>query len=201
MQFFTTLFATLFVLAAPALAVKVTYDNTYDNAKGSLATVSCSNGKNGLLTKGFNTFGDLPTFPNIGGAQAVAGWDSPNCGTCWQLTYKGKSINVLAVDHAGEGFNIAQKALDKLTNNQAVDLGFIQADAKQVPKSHCGLVSQRWIVHIFSYLSSSLNYFLVITILNGYSKGLTDYFGHSDFGTMLYYGCNLGLKRNRTLLQ
>ncbi|KAK7688822.1 hypothetical protein QCA50_007511 [Cerrena zonata] len=139
MQFFTTLLATLFVLAAPSLAVKVTYDNTYDNVQGSLATVSCSNGANGLLTKGFKTFGDLPTFPNIGGAQAVAGFNSPNCGSCWQLTYKGKSINVLAIDHAGDGFNIAQEALDKLTNGQAVDLGVIQADAKQVPASACGL--------------------------------------------------------------
>ena len=162
MQFFTTLFATLFVLAAPALAVKVTYDNTYDNAKGSLATVSCSNGENGLLTKGFNTFGDLPTFPNIGGAQAVAGWNSPNCGTCWQLTYKGRSINVLAVDHAGEGFNIAQKALDKLTNGQAVDLGFVQADAKQVPKYHCGLVSQIPHPEFASILRLIFNLFLLV---------------------------------------
>jgi hypothetical protein len=70
-----------------------TYDNTYDNPYGSLNGVACSNGENGLLTKGFTTFGSLPSFPYIGGAQAVTGWNSPQCGSCWALTYQGKTIN------------------------------------------------------------------------------------------------------------
>ncbi|RDX52934.1 eliciting plant response-like protein [Polyporus arcularius HHB13444] len=126
-------------IVSSAFAVTVSYDETYDVASGSLTTVACSDGPNGLITKGFSTFGSLPHFPNIGGAAAVAGWNSAQCGTCWQLTYNGKSINVLAVDHTDAGFNIALEAMNTLTNNQAVFLGRIDATAKQVAKSQCGL--------------------------------------------------------------
>ncbi|KAF8491533.1 Cerato-platanin, partial [Gautieria morchelliformis] len=84
---------TLVLVAASALAdsVTVSFDNTYDNAGGSLATVACSDGPNGLLSR-FPTFGNLPTFPNIGSAQAVVAHGSPNCGSCWQLAFNGKTI-------------------------------------------------------------------------------------------------------------
>jgi hypothetical protein len=83
---------TLLLVVVSALADTVSFDNTYDNSGGSLATVACSDGANGLLSR-FPTFGSLPTFPNIGGAQAVEGHGSSNCGTCWQLTFNGNSIN------------------------------------------------------------------------------------------------------------
>ncbi|KAI0028208.1 SnodProt1 [Vararia minispora EC-137] len=121
-------------------ATNVRYDTTYDNGSGDMTTVSCSDGPNGLITRyGFQTFGDIPTFPNIGAAQAIAGWNSPSCGTCWKLTYQGKSIFVTAIDHAGDGFNIAEKAMNTLTNGQAVALGKISATATQVDASNCGL--------------------------------------------------------------
>ncbi len=126
-------------IVSSAFAVTVSYDETYDKSSGSLTTVACSDGPNGLITKGFSTFGSLPHFPNIGGAAAVAGWNSAQCGTCWQLTYNGKSITVLAVDHTDSGFNIALEAMNTLTNNQGVFLGRIDATAKQVAKSQCGL--------------------------------------------------------------
>ena len=136
---FTSFVLTLAALCTSAFAVTVSYDQTYDNASGSLDTVACSDGPNGLETKGYTTFGSLPHFPNIGGAAAVAGWDSPQCGTCWQLTYNGKSINVLAIDHTDAGFNIALEALNTLTNNQGTFLGRINATATQVASSVCGL--------------------------------------------------------------
>ena len=136
---FTSFVLTLAALCASVFAVTVSYDQTYDNASGSLDTVACSDGPNGLETKGYTTFGSLPHFPNIGGAAAVAGWNSPQCGTCWQLTYNGKSINVLAVDHTDSGFNIALEAMNTLTNNQAVFLGRVDATATQVAASQCGL--------------------------------------------------------------
>ncbi|KAI0637628.1 Cerato-platanin [Trametes polyzona] len=136
---FTTLIVALTALVANALAVTVSYDQTYDNRNGDLHTVACSDGPNGLLSKGFSTFGSLPHFPNIGGAAAVGGWNSPNCGTCWKLTYQGRSINVLAVDHTDAGFNIALSALNQLTNNQGEFLGRIDAQATQVAASQCGL--------------------------------------------------------------
>ncbi|KAI8984927.1 Cerato-platanin [Trametes punicea] len=141
MQFtsLTALALTFTALVSSAFAVTVSYDQTYDNSSGDLHTVACSDGPNGLLTKGFTTFGSLPNFPNIGGAAAVAGWNSPNCGTCWKLTYNGKSINVLAVDHTDSGFNIALEALNTLTDGEGVFLGRIDADAVQVAASQCGL--------------------------------------------------------------
>lgn len=92
-----------------------------------------------LHCTGFTTFGSLPDFPNIGGASAVEGFNSANCGTCWQLTFNGTSINVLAVDHAGSGFNIGLTAMNKLTNNQATFLGRVNAQFTQLANSACGL--------------------------------------------------------------
>lgn len=138
---FTSIFTYVTLLVAPlATAVTVSYDETYDNAGGSLTTVACSDGPNGLITRlKVQTFGKLPNFPNIGGASAVGGWNSAQCGTCWELSYNGRKINVLAVDHTDAGFNIALKAMNTLTNGQAVQLGRIDATVRQVSSSVCGL--------------------------------------------------------------
>lgn len=119
--------------------VSVSYDQKYDVAGSSLTTVACSDGENGLIHRGFSTFGSLPRFPNIGGAPTVPGWNSPNCGNCYRLTYKDKSINVIAIDAAPGGFNIALAAMDKLTGNLGVELGRIQATYTLVADAECGL--------------------------------------------------------------
>ncbi|KAJ2969291.1 hypothetical protein NUW54_g12999 [Trametes sanguinea] len=82
-----------------------------------------------------------PELPQHRRRGSIAGFNSPNCGSCWKLTYAGtgKSINVLAIDHAGAGFNIALEAMNTLTNNQGVFLGRIDATATQVDDSECGL--------------------------------------------------------------
>ena len=135
------------------------YDTGYDDGSRSLTAVSCSDGQNGLITRyGWQTQGQIPKFPYIGAAAAVEGWNSANvsfltppqindmtdneqCGTCWRLTYpgSGKSITVLAVDHAGAGFNIALDALNDLTNGQGTQLGRVEADAVQVGVGECGI--------------------------------------------------------------
>ncbi|TFY72516.1 hypothetical protein EVG20_g478 [Dentipellis fragilis] len=135
----STLAAALPAEDISAATVNVRYDQTYDNSGESLSVVACSDGPNGLLTKGFTTFGSLPTFPNIGAAQAVAGWNSPSCGTCWRLTYNGTSINVIAIDHAGDGFNLSLEAMNTLTKGQAVFDGIVQATATQLTSTQCGL--------------------------------------------------------------
>ena len=136
----------ILVLAATCLAqtVQVTYDVAYDKGSTSLTTVACSDGTNGLITKGYTTFGSLPKFPYIGGSIAIAGYNSPACGTCWQITYDNgaeevKSINVLAIDVAKPGFNIGLVAMNALTGGQAVHLGKVQATVRQVSASICGL--------------------------------------------------------------
>ncbi|KAK4211034.1 eliciting plant response-like protein [Rhypophila decipiens] len=130
----------IFSLATTSLATSVSYDTGYDDAGRSLSVVSCSDGPNGLITKyGWQTQGQVKGFPNIGGVQAVGGWNSASCGTCWKATYKGNTIYVLAVDHAANGLNIGLGAMNKLTNNQAQFLGRIEADVSQVASSFCGL--------------------------------------------------------------
>ena len=138
---FKTLALALLAAASTSLAatVSVSYDETYDNASASLTSVACSDGTNGLITKGFSSFGSLPQFPNIGGAPVVTGWNSDQCGTCWSLTYDGKSINVLAVDSATNGWNIGLEAMNALTDWQAEQLGRVDAVASLVDSAQCGL--------------------------------------------------------------
>ncbi|KAG5650739.1 hypothetical protein H0H81_011223, partial [Sphagnurus paluster] len=136
---FIAIFTSLALLPA-AFGDTVSYDPVYDNSGNSLDIVACSNGANGLLTAGYTTFGSLPSFPYIGGAAAVSGWNSPNCGTCWNLTYTNSqgvatSISVLAIDYTLTGFNIALEAMNKLTGGQAVQLGRVNIAATEVAKS------------------------------------------------------------------
>ncbi|KAF5344228.1 hypothetical protein D9756_001983 [Leucocoprinus leucothites] len=139
-------FATLLALPAVVLAVSTTlsWDDVYDNANGDLATVACSDGDNGLINRGFSTFGDLPNFPNIGGIPDIQEWDSASCGTCWNVTYVNgqgvsKSIQVLGIDVGGKGFNVAKAAMNTLTNNQADRLGRVNVNAVKIAASSCGL--------------------------------------------------------------
>ena len=133
-------FPTIFLaLISAASAITVSYDTGYDDSSRSLAATSCSDGTNGLLTKGYTTQGSLPSFPHIGGASTIAGWNDVNCGKCYSLTYNNTTINVLAIDHAAEGFNIGETALNELTGGQAVSLGSIDAQWAEADDSACGL--------------------------------------------------------------
>jgi Cerato-platanin len=116
--------------------LKATFDTTYDNPSGSLNSVACSNGANGLAGI-FPTFGDIPSFPFIGGAPGIV-WNSPNCGSCWQLvSATGAYIFMTAIDSAAT-FNIAQEAFEVLNGGQ-VGQGELEVFAEQVPLYLCGL--------------------------------------------------------------
>lgn len=114
-----------------------------DSSRKVSVVRSCLSHTRSLLTTfttsaGYTTFGSLPGFPSIGGVPAITGWNSASCGTCWKLTYNGKSINVLGVDVAEAGtFNIALAAMNKLTNNQAKHLGRVKVTYEQVSTSDC----------------------------------------------------------------
>ena len=47
----STLAVISYVLAAPAVTVPLTFNTTYDISTQSLATISCSNGTKGLLSR------------------------------------------------------------------------------------------------------------------------------------------------------
>ena len=128
-----------FALPAFAQTESLSYDTTYDNPSLPLTSVACSDGANGLITKGYTTLGSLPTFPNVGGVYTVTGWNSPACGTCYNVTYGGKTLSVLAVDVGLDGFNLSEEAMNTLTGGLAVELGRVEVTATQVPASICGI--------------------------------------------------------------
>ncbi|EPQ58697.1 Asp f 13-like protein [Gloeophyllum trabeum ATCC 11539] len=139
MKFTSAVVTLTAALVSSVGAVTVSWDSAYDNSGQSLATTACSDGPNGLQTKGFTTFGSLPDYPYIGGASAVGAWNSPSCGSCWELTYNGKTITVLAVDHTDDGFNLSEAAMNDLTDGNAQQYGRVDAQATQVDASQCGL--------------------------------------------------------------
>ena len=113
----------------------------YGNPQTSWNDVACSNGVNGLITKGFSTIGSLPTFPNVGGTFAVNTRNSPECGSCWTLTYEGtgRTIYFTAIDTAPFGFELSPQSVNTLTNGQANQSSVIYVQAAQVSESFCGL--------------------------------------------------------------
>ncbi|KAB2107475.1 hypothetical protein AG0111_0g4165 [Alternaria gaisen] len=140
MQFSSAISAAILGFVSLASAITVSYDTGYDDGSRSLTALACSDGANGLITKyNWQTQANVAGFPRIGGYMGVAGWNSPQCGTCYGVTYNGKTVYVLAVDHAAQGFNLAKAAMDELTNGQAAALGRIDAQYAQVATSNCGL--------------------------------------------------------------
>ncbi|KAH7911907.1 Cerato-platanin [Hygrophoropsis aurantiaca] len=141
---FTSAVLSLAALTVPSFAqtyYSLSYDTIYDNTTLSLDYVACSDGTYGLMTKGFMTVGDLPTWPNVGGVYAVTGWDSAACGTCWEVTYGNTTLAITAIDTASEGFNLSLQAMDVLTDEMAEELGRVEVTATQVDSSVCGIYS------------------------------------------------------------
>ena len=136
-------FTSLAILLTSVSALTASSDTAYDDPQKPLSMVSCSDGQNGLLTRGFTTLGSLPKYPYVGGAPAVTGWNSSGCGTCWTVTYtndKGveKSVNLLAID-VDSNYNMPTSAMNELTDGQAISLGRVPVTAVEVPSSVCGL--------------------------------------------------------------
>jgi len=117
--------------------LRATFDPTFDNPGGSMDGVACSNGDNGLETQ-FPTFGDLPSFPFIGGAYDIV-WDSPHCGSCWNITNPttGLSIQMTAIDTSGVGFNLSEEAFANLTNGDTSE-SVIDVVATKLSTTPCG---------------------------------------------------------------
>lgn len=137
---FTTIIFSILSAAATAFAASGTaaYDTTYDTASLSTLSIACSDGINGLNTKGYPSLGSLPRFPRVGASAEVGGWNSPNCGKCYTITWGTRSINVIAVDHANEGWVLSRAALDELTGGLAVMIGRFPVTWVPAAQSSCG---------------------------------------------------------------
>ncbi|KAK0188100.1 immunomodulatory protein [Armillaria mellea] len=119
MKFFSIL--ALAFIPSYALATTVGWDSGYGVGTNSLANVACSNGVNGLLTKGFTTYSSLPTFPNISSSDSHRWMEQPEL---WEL---------LAVDiQRRDGYSDCNRPLH-------FEFGVVQATATQVDPSACGL--------------------------------------------------------------
>ncbi|OJA15474.1 hypothetical protein AZE42_06351 [Rhizopogon vesiculosus] len=129
-----------FALSALAQTTEtLSYDTNYDNGSLSLSSVACSDGANGLETKGYTTLSSLPQFPNVGGVYTVTGYNSAACGSCYEVTFGNNTVAILAVDVSKTGFTVSQAAMNTLTGNLAAELGRVDVTATQVDASVCGL--------------------------------------------------------------
>lgn len=134
--------ASSLVAALPQIRTGTTsmgYDSTFGDASGDISTVACSDGSNGLATKGYKTFGSIPSFPSIGGIPAISGWNSASCGSCWQITYGNNTIYLTGIDAGKGSFVSSEAAVNTLTDGNAEQYGRIDVNAIEVGASNCGL--------------------------------------------------------------
>ncbi|RXW17132.1 hypothetical protein EST38_g8717 [Candolleomyces aberdarensis] len=133
-----TVFTTL--LAGSTNAIQIVYDNSLCVDR-SLTGVSCSNGENGLITKGYTTLGSLPNFPALGGFPGVV-WNSTNCGACYELRYAGtgRAIAFTAVNESpvNQAVLCTSKFLELTGLTLPTVPANVQAEIRVVPKSQCG---------------------------------------------------------------
>lgn len=138
---FSTIVVSLIAAATTAFAqntATVAWEGSYDNGSLSTSNVACSDGINGLSTKGYATLGALPKFPFVGASSQVSGWNSDKCGKCYSVTYGPTTINIIAVDRSVDGFVLSKAAMDALTGGQAAALGRVTATWAEAPQSACG---------------------------------------------------------------
>ena len=88
------------------------------------------------MYSGWLKLGDIPSFPFIAGFQNTS-WGSPLCGTCWRLSFKDISVDVIAVDYAYSGFDLSHTAFQVLTDFAGGFLPDVDAAYVQVPASYC----------------------------------------------------------------
>ena len=137
MKFFS-IFATVLSMVAIVLAnsrpVMVTWDGIYDQPWTSIYSFSCGDY---LKNKGITMLDMISTWPDIGAASAITGWNSPNCGRCYELSYAptGLWIIITAISTAqgNQDFVISKSGLDYLTGGKADAMGSASVTAVLVP--------------------------------------------------------------------
>lgn len=77
------------------------------------------------------------------GIDAIHGFSSAQCFSCWRLDYGGKHISLFAIDSADSGFVLSLNAMQSLTGGQARELVRIDAKVTQVDVENCGISAAR----------------------------------------------------------
>ena len=163
-------FAAVLGLVTPAFPqYTLSYDIIYDQKEGSLTSVACSTGENGLMAYGYNTFDELPTYPFIGGAPQIQSWNSPACGTCWELTYIDKfgvsgSLTFTAINTGSPqgGFTISSEGMNAITQGNAATLDGASITAVQEPAASCGLIPVK---RVYGQPWYALNFYHVLIVV------------------------------------
>ncbi|KAI1791551.1 Cerato-platanin-domain-containing protein [Ganoderma leucocontextum] len=138
-----SLSATVFAQTNQIFNTTISYDQTYDDGSLSTTGIACSNGMNGVIDQNHAmTLFDIPHWPNISGAPFIAGWNSVNCSSCWELqvtvpNFGTTVIHLLAIDVSSGGFNVGLNVMNNLTHGEAFDLGRVPATAQRVASTAC----------------------------------------------------------------
>ncbi len=115
-------------------------------ASDSLTSVACSDGVNGLITK--LHYKDLsPLFPYVTAWDQVR-WNSPNCGTCIEVTNKNnrnKKVYLTVIDQCGGNmgrnsdthFDISREAYYELFGDKGIIDGVSMAEWRVVNTNQC----------------------------------------------------------------
>ena len=91
--------------------------------------------------QGFDTYKDLPNFPNIAGSSSIYASNTELCGTCWQLSLGSTSVVVTLISGAGvdADFTIGSETTNQLTGGDGLNDRELLSGAQQVDPSLCGL--------------------------------------------------------------
>ncbi|KAK3678758.1 hypothetical protein LTR78_001211 [Recurvomyces mirabilis] len=119
------LLTTIIAILATAATEFISFDLGYDDGSRSMNFIACSDGGNGLETRyGWETEGQIPSFPYIGGSIAIVGE------TLLFVAPATRNLQWSDSPHA----RMSETAMNKLTNGQAVQLGRIDAQV-EVPEN------------------------------------------------------------------
>lgn len=128
-----------------ATASTLKYESRYTLSNNQqLTSFACSDGPNGLITKtGATNVAQLRTKLRTGvyitAAPSVAGWNSVNCGQCWQLRNpkNNKTISAIAVDHAAPDLVGGEDAFRALSTSGTLKEGALTVYPAEKVHSAC----------------------------------------------------------------
>ena len=130
-----TVFAAAVVHAKSIPTENVTYSNIYDNGAQSLSSLACAQW---AKEKHYKTLSDVPGFPYVAGAPAVAYGHTKGCGEYYSIKnqHTHKIIRVTVVDASGSDFVLSSAAFNNVTDGKGSDVGSFKGIVNSEKKLH-----------------------------------------------------------------